>query len=100
MRTLSIAALTAEDGTADDVAAFAVFDSTPERFERRQLLEHGFRALTELQRRIVELRFYREWTQEQIAREVGISQMHVSRLLRQALAVLHDELQGVFDSAA
>jgi RNA polymerase sigma-B factor len=38
--------------------------------------------------RIIVLRFYSDLTQTQIAEEIGISQMHVSRLLRHALAWL------------
>jgi RNA polymerase sigma-B factor len=38
--------------------------------------------------RIIALRFYSDLTQTQIAEEIGISQMHVSRLLRHALAWL------------
>jgi len=45
-------------------------------------------ALSERQRRIVHLRFYRHMTQSAIAAEVGLSQMHVSRLLQQALLQL------------
>jgi RNA polymerase sigma-B factor len=45
-------------------------------------------ALPERQRRIVHLRFYRHMTQSAIAAEVGLSQMHVSRLLQQALLQL------------
>ena len=39
----------------------------------------GLDALDERERRIVELRFFEEMTQSQIAAEIGISQMHVSR---------------------
>jgi RNA polymerase sigma-B factor len=49
----------------------------------------AFRALPERERRIVELRFFEDLTQSEIAAEVGISQMHVSRLLRRALDSLH-----------
>lgn len=42
-------------------------------------------TLPDRERRIVELRFFDELTQSEIAEIVGISQMHVSRLLRQAL---------------
>jgi len=44
------------------------------------------------ERRIVALRFLADRTQTQIAAELGISQMHVSRLLRQALNTLREEL--------
>jgi RNA polymerase sigma-B factor len=50
----------------------------------RSLLE----MLPERERRIVELRFFEDMTQSEIAAIVGLSQMHVSRLLRQALASL------------
>jgi RNA polymerase sigma-B factor len=52
----------------------------------------GLDALEPRERRIVELRFYREMTQAQIAAELGISQMHVSRLLRRSLAVMRGRL--------
>ena len=41
-------------------------------------------ALDERERRIVTLRFYGNQTRTQIAEEVGVSQMHVSRLLTRA----------------
>jgi RNA polymerase sigma-B factor len=43
----------------------------------------------------VELRFFEEKTQSQIAAEVGISQMHVSRLLRSALATMRGRIEEV-----
>ena len=43
-------------------------------------------------RRIVELRFFEEKTQSQIAAELGISQMHVSRLLARTLEKLRSSL--------
>ena len=57
------------------------------------------RALTDRQRRIVYLRFYEERSQQEIARELGVSQMQVSRLLRQIFAVLREELDGDADDA-
>lgn len=49
-------------------------------------------ALTERERRIIMLRFYGNQTQTQIAEQVGVSQMHVSRLLTKALAKLRDRM--------
>ncbi|MEU7812675.1 sigma-70 family RNA polymerase sigma factor [Pseudonocardia sp. NPDC049154] len=49
-------------------------------------------ALPERERTILLLRFYGEHTQTQIAEKVGISQMHVSRLLARTLAHLRAEL--------
>ena len=46
----------------------------------------------------MELRFFDEMTQSQIAAEVGISQMHVSRLLRRALAKMRGRIEEVSTS--
>jgi RNA polymerase sigma-B factor len=48
--------------------------------------------LPDRERRILELRFFGDRTQSQIAEEIGISQMHVSRLLSRTLAWLRREL--------
>ena len=49
------------------------------------------RALDERERRIL-LRFFDGLTQDQIAQQVGISQMHVSRLIRRALEKIREEI--------
>ncbi len=65
-----------------------------EAVENRELLASGLQALDERERRIVRLRFVDGLTQSEIATSVGISQMHVSRLLRRALAKLGDEIEA------
>ena len=50
-------------------------------------------ALPERERTVLLLRFFESLTQTQIAERVGISQMHVSRLLAKSLARLRDQLQ-------
>jgi len=57
------------------------------------LIEDGLRALDARDRAIVELRFYEGLTQSEIAARVGISQMHVSRLLRKALVTMRGRLE-------
>ncbi len=57
--------------------------------------EPHLRALPERERQIIILRFFRDWTQSQIAEELGISQMHVSRLLSQTLQKLREVVAGV-----
>ena len=57
-------------------------------------------ALPLRQRRILTMRFYDEMTQARIAAEIGVSQMHVSRLLRQALAQLRVGLVAAADAPA
>jgi RNA polymerase sigma-B factor len=57
------------------------------------LLETVLADLSERERTIVELRFFEEKTQTEIADEVGISQMHVSRLLARTLIQLRERLE-------
>lgn len=47
-------------------------------------------ALPERERNVLTLRFYAGWTQQQIATELGITQMQVSRTLNRTLRHLHD----------
>ena len=65
--------------------------------EDGSLVAAGMDALDERERQIVELRFFEEMTQSQIAAEIGISQMHVSRLLRRALATMHGRISEISD---
>jgi RNA polymerase sigma-B factor len=49
-------------------------------------------VLSEREQKIIILRFFGNLTQTQIAERVGISQMHVSRLLAKSLATLRGQL--------
>jgi RNA polymerase sigma-B factor len=60
--------------------------------EDRIALAAAIRALRPRERRIVHLRYFADLSQAQIAAALGLSQVHVSRLLRGALASLHAEL--------
>jgi RNA polymerase sigma-B factor len=60
--------------------------------EDRAVLAPGFRVLDERERRILHLRFFEGLTQSQIAQQVGISQMHVSRLIRRSLEKIREEI--------
>jgi RNA polymerase sigma-B factor len=62
--------------------------------EHRGDLERAMRRLPAREREIVRLRFGHDMTQSEIAERIGVSQMHVSRLLRSALAVLREELEA------
>ena len=66
----------------------------------RDLVEQGLKRLPARERRLLELRFRGELTQSEIASELGISQMHVSRLLRGALAKLRDVIDADTATAA
>ena len=67
-------------------------DAGFELAELRIALGPALASLDEREQRIVSLRFYGNLTQSQIAEQVGISQMHVSRLLAKALTKLRSRL--------
>lgn len=60
-------------------------DETYDSSEDRLLLRAGFRALAERERRIMHLRFFAGLSQDEIAQEIGVSQVQVSRLIRASL---------------
>jgi RNA polymerase sigma-B factor len=66
--------------------------------EDQQLLSPLLSRLPVRERRILQLRFVHDLTQAEIAKQLGISQMHVSRLLSRSLAQLH-EWAGESESA-
>jgi RNA polymerase sigma-B factor len=75
-----------DDDDGDDLAgSIGVEDKQFESVEDRSVLATGLRALPERERMILKLRFEDELLQHEIAERLGISQMHVSRLLRRAL---------------
>ncbi len=67
-------------------------DPDLEGVEYRESLKPLLAALPSRERRILAMRFFHGMTQSQIAAEMGISQMHVSRLLAKSLAVLREGL--------
>ena len=75
-----------EPSAGVEADAFAACDD-------RLLLAAGFRALGERERRILHLRFFVGLSQAEIAREVGLSQVHVSRLIRSSLARMRAALE-------
>jgi RNA polymerase sigma-B factor len=72
---------TVGDGMGDRDSGFAVA-------EDRVTLEQLMRALTPREREILRLRFEEDLTQAEIGERIGVSQMHVSRILRAAIAQL------------
>jgi len=65
-------------------------DEEMERFEHRARLRDALRSLPPRERRIIELRFFDNLSQMEVAKRLDISQMHVSRLQHRALARLRD----------
>ena len=92
--SLSLSAGTSQDeeGSLDPLESIGTEEPRYEISEDMAVLAPGFKALDERERRILHLRFFEGLTQSQIAQQVGISQMHVSRLIRRALEKIRDEI--------
>jgi RNA polymerase sigma-B factor len=73
-----------DPGEHREVAALATEEAGYERADERDQIGELLGRLDERSQRIVTLRFFEQLTQSEIAEREGISQMHVSRLLRRA----------------
>ncbi len=94
----STISLEAPDGGDDDSPAVAdtlgVEDDSLQGVEYRESLKPLLEQLPLREKKILMLRFFGNMTQSQIAAELGISQMHVSRLLARTLAQLRTGLMA------
>jgi len=81
-----------DDDELDPLESLGTEEHQYEVSEDRAVLAPGFRVLDDRERRILHLRFFDGLTQSQIAQQVGISQMHVSRLIRRALEKIRQEI--------
>jgi RNA polymerase sigma-B factor len=90
--SLSAGSIGDEDGELDPLETIGTIEHEYEVSEDRAMLEPGFRVLDERERQILHLRFFEGLTQSQIAAQIGISQMHVSRLIRRALEKIREEI--------
>jgi RNA polymerase sigma-B factor len=81
-----------EDGELDPLESIGTEEHQYAVSEDRAVLAPGFRALDARERMILHLRFFEGLTQSQIAQQVGISQMHVSRLIRRSLGKIREEI--------
>ena len=90
-RTRSLSEPLGEDMTLAD----AVGGADPElgRAEMRALLDDAFTILSQRDQLILRLRFEHDLTQNEIAQRIGVSQMQVSRLIRQSLARLRMDIE-------
>ncbi len=86
---VSLDAPTSEGG-ADAFARLGAEDESLELFERWSSVAHLLERLPSRERKILYLRFVTGETQSQIADQLGISQMHVSRLLTRTLTYLRE----------
>ena len=88
-----------EERYQDDGDAIYVIDQLADREDDSRFLEHialgeVIDRLPERERSILYLRFYRDQTQMEVAKRIGISQVQVSRLERSALKKVKEMLSG------
>jgi RNA polymerase sigma-B factor len=91
----STVSLSGAPGGGDELDPMETIGSEDPQFERteeRAALAPALAALPEREREILRMRFEEGLPQTQIAQRVGLSQMHVSRLIRKSLAVMRAEL--------
>jgi len=81
------------DGTLTMLDAIGEEDIQLEHVEIRESIKPLLDELEPREKKILLLRFFRNMTQSQIAEEVGVSQMHVSRLLSRTLERLRTALE-------
>jgi RNA polymerase sigma-B factor len=91
-------ALSTDSGAADDELGAPLLetigeeDPEYEHVESYVMIRPALAKLSERERRILVLRFFGSQTQTEIAKQLGISQMHVSRILSSTLKKLREEL--------
>jgi RNA polymerase sigma-B factor len=90
-RTRSLDEPTGEDVTLAD--SIGVRDPDLGRAEMRVLLDDAFDVLSDRDQDVLRLRFAEDLTQTEISQRVGVSQMQVSRIIRQALNKLRADIE-------
>jgi len=83
-----------DDGPPAMLSTLGAVDPHLEHVEVRESIKPLLEGLDEREKRILLLRFFKNMTQSQIAEEIGVSQMHVSRLLNRTLAQLRVSLEA------
>ena len=90
--SLSVGGGGGDDDDLDPLESLGTEEHQYEVSEDRAVLAPGFKVLDERERKILQLRFFDGLTQSQIAQQVGISQMHVSRLIRRSLEKIRETI--------
>ncbi|HJQ50363.1 MAG TPA: SigB/SigF/SigG family RNA polymerase sigma factor [Gaiellaceae bacterium] len=90
--SLSVGGGGGDDDDLDPLESLGTEEHQYEVSEDRAVLAPGFKVLDERERTILQLRFFEGLTQSQIAQQVGISQMHVSRLIRRSLEKIRETI--------
>ena len=82
-----------DEGSPSMLDAIGIDDEALEHVEIRESIKPLLDRLDPREKKILLLRFFRNMTQSQIAEEIGVSQMHVSRLLSRTLQDLRTSLE-------
>jgi len=98
--SLSVGGGGGDDDDLDPLESLGTEEHQYEVSEDRAMLAPGFKALDERERKILQLRFFDGLTQSQIAQQIGISQMHVSRLIRRSLEKIRETIAEDEESLA
>jgi RNA polymerase sigma-B factor len=91
--TLSLDATDDADDGGSMLDAIGIDDQGLEHVEIRESIKPLLDKLDPREKKILLLRFFKNMTQSQIAEEIGVSQMHVSRLLTRTLEQLRTSLE-------
>ncbi len=83
-----------EGSEIEEPAALGSEDEELASAPERVLLQQALSTLSPRDRRVVYLSFFLGLTQAEIAEQIGVSQVHVSRILRACLTKLGDQLEG------
>ncbi|MEJ9151039.1 sigma-70 family RNA polymerase sigma factor [Bacillus smithii] len=68
-------------------------------FIEKELLKHAWAKLNETEKRCIYLSFFENKTQTEIGKELGISQAHVSRIIRRGLEKMRSHIEVLEGSA-
>jgi RNA polymerase sigma-B factor len=90
-RTRSLDEPTGEDVTLAD--SLGGRDVELERAEMRVLLDDAMEVLSDRDREVLRLRFEMDLTQTEISEQIGVSQMQISRIIRQSIAKLRLDIE-------
>ncbi|MER6330945.1 SigB/SigF/SigG family RNA polymerase sigma factor [Streptomyces sp. NPDC001034] len=98
LESFSTLSLDAELAGGDDGYSLAdtlgATDTSYDVVVDREAAKEGLRRLPERERAILYMRFFEDMTQSRIADQLGISQMHVSRLISRSCARVREEVLG------
>jgi RNA polymerase sigma-B factor len=92
-RTRSLDEPTGEDRDMSLADALGEDDPEMRRTEMRVLLDDAMQILSSRDREVLRLRFEEDLTQTEISNRIGVSQMQISRIIRQSLVRLRMDIE-------